>query len=110
MKIINWWKTKPYWLKGAVIGIVVAISMYVLFLVGNEMCASGTISGLGVDQCYGTVNFMIDLTLVFDFLSLIACNGVCKGWGGIVHIVTLWPSFFIIGAVLGWIYGRQGKI
>jgi hypothetical protein len=41
-----------------------------------------------------------------DFLSVIWCSGVCTGWNSLIQIITVWPSFFIIGSLIGVILSK----
>ena len=87
------WEKWPYWLKGGIISLGYIVIAYILaFLVSLVFKSIGT-------PIYRFVTF-------FDFLSMLFCKGVCRGWEGLIQIYTIWFSYIIIGFFLGWVYGK----
>jgi hypothetical protein len=96
-------KGKSYWLKGATIGFISPLVIFFFYTMANFFCPN--------DLCRIS-NILIwipDRLLKLDFISLLVCNGRCKGFDTLVEFLTVWPSFTIIGALIGTLYGALKK-
>ena len=96
------WKEWPYWLKG---GVIITIIGLILFFVGilfiyldlffnpchGDVCASGFLTSIG-----------ILFFSVFAWPMMLAQNQDILIWTLIISILQL----FIIGAIIGFIYGK----
>lgn len=74
---------KKYWLRGGIIGIITIILAFVIFFV----------TGIEYSQIYKEILYILRL----DKLVLISI---------IKHFITGIIGFFVIGAVVGWFYGK----
>lgn len=84
------WKNWPNWVRGGVIGILFAILSMFLFIPLTE-------------------DFFPSIAIIFlriDFISLIICKGICEGEMGMIQVYTILPSYFLIGALIGWFIGK----
>ena len=97
------------WLKGGFISAILFIFMIfifpklIFFFVGSNV--RGTTAG-SISQVFTPIwDFIINM----DFLALPFCRGFCSGEEGMIHLLTSIPSFFLIGALVGWIVGRVKK-
>jgi hypothetical protein len=83
MKLKQWWKSKSYWLKGGIIGLIVAVVLFIIYLFCGLNCTEL--------DCVICAIFMLPGVLsVFysnrSFLLVI-----------IINIII----FFLIGALMG---------
>ena len=88
MTIKNWLGNRAYWLKGGVLALMLVAIVF----------------GVGIFQ--GSLEFFLSIFSWFDFIALIYCGGICKGFYSLITLGTIWPASFIIGAFIGWIYGK----
>ncbi len=99
------WKNWPYWLKGGIIGVgVVLISSFII----------GGITGIAPD------NIIINLFYIFLIPGIIILAVMrFKTYGYempdmtffeyvLMAVISIIP-YFIIGAIIGWVYGRFKK-
>jgi len=98
------WKKLPYWLKGGLIGLLVGIIYYlILYLIARLFLISiGTIPS-------GIPDLLVLFKNLPDFIALIPCQGFCVGEESLVTIITAPISFFIIGALIGFIISKLKK-
>ena len=100
------WKKLSYWLRGGIIGGVLAIlfSLSSYILPDNLLYNSNF---LGV-----IISFMIFIPMVTAlFISnLFGCffenGGVCYYLNLTLGFVSMFVFYFIIGAIIGWLYGK----
>jgi len=85
------WKNWPYWLKGGVIGLAFIILLEII-----NLLLSFLVIHLPFINAFENI----------DIFSLILCRGFCSGENRMVQLITIWPSYFIIGAIIGWIIGK----
>ncbi len=100
---------KIYWLRGGVISLTILI---IFFVIADKMSGSCTFKGVidVVDACYDKMNLILDPIFSsirsLDFLYYLIQPFMPSDPGRWGHIYTQWLSFFLIGAILGWIYGK----
>jgi hypothetical protein len=95
------WKDWPYWLRGGIIGIIVMISYAVLGWVVTRIM----LLTIG-DIPKGLPDIMYMIGSTPDFLAMIVCKGYCIGEEGMAGIITAPISWFIDGAIIGFIVGK----
>jgi len=94
MEIKNCWKTKPYWLKGGVLGAVFVLVYYSLF--------TAILSSLFSSQAE-----LLSAPFALPFiLSSTWFSGVYLEAIGFVILFTL---YFLVGALTGWAIGKIKK-
>lgn len=102
-------KQKRYWLRGGITSLIVLITFFIIeHLVSNSCSTKGVVAI--VDACYDKIDLVFDpiysIIHSSDFIYYLVLPFAGKdpsGWG---HIWTQWPSFFVIGSFIGWIYGK----
>lgn len=82
----------PYWLRGGIIGVIISIIIFGMALTRAPMVKP-------------FFNPLFNFLTRFDFLGYFFCGGICTGWDGLVHMLTLYPSLILIGVVIGYIIG-----
>ncbi len=106
MIVKNWWNNIPYWLKGGLLFVCIAVLLFFLI----EHVSNRCVMQHDPDACYQQARpiqtVLTSLSLSFDFIGLFICSGVCGAWN-FTNLFTIWPSYFIIGSLLGWVYGRS---
>lgn len=90
---------KRYWLRGGVTGVGVAFALLAIMFISDAYMQS-------LFWLFKIVEFIAQL----DFISLFVCEGFCTGYANFTHLFFIWPSFFIIGAISGLIYGKIKNI
>ena len=95
------WKERPRWVKYGVYGLMLSI----IFVLIPEMISS-YLQTKGISSIGLFFENYMDLIYYTDYLSFMVCRGICYGFGAIIHIITMWPSWFIAGAFLGLIVDR----
>jgi len=90
---------RKYWLWGGFLSIGILLGIMLLSAVWAGILGGSSISRILIQVAIFVLGYL-------DFLSLVLCKGVCEGENGMAHIITIFPSFFIIGAVLGWGYSK----
>jgi len=86
------WKDWSYWLKGGIIGLVISllITLSTMFMpvycIGLSQDGTGCVSPTGIDAWKYNFNSLFDDTFGIIILFIV--------------------SLFIIGAIIGWIYGK----
>jgi hypothetical protein len=96
-----------YWLKGGVFGIITPCVAFVIFAIIGMIIGSAPPGG----QNEGFIRGFVGPTFIFlwdilDFLAILFCKGFCIGEESMIKLFTTLPSFFIIGAIIGWIVGK----
>ena len=101
------------WLKGGLIGLASLLILIFIFpmIISWILCpASMGQMPIPRPSCYNFVdsigNFIRISWNLFDFLSWIPCKGFCEGEEGMVKLITTIPSFFLLGALIGFIVGK----
>jgi len=108
MSVKDWWGSRSYWLKGGILGMLFVPSILIFFIIVTEICFA--------EVCYSKLNPMLILLYHINykivpsldiFYYIFAPASDATGlFPGQFHIFTIWPSFFLIGAIIGWIYGK----
>ena len=103
------------WKKGAliglIIGIIIAILLFIMYSNCNAKVRPGSLSGLDC-LIYVLPAFFI-LAFFYEIVHKITGNWLHPGnnlemvVGLIIHIITTTLIFVIIGALIGWIYGKR---
>ena len=103
------WKEFSYWLRG---GIVIGFILFALFLI-LQVYANATYTGweiLGNPIALVILNILNSL-IILKFFTIPNLPPILS-WGSdnlfISYIIAI-ASFFIIGAVIGWVYGKIKK-
>ncbi|MFA5887304.1 MAG: hypothetical protein WC852_01160 [Candidatus Nanoarchaeia archaeon] len=99
MSFKEWWKSKPYWLKGALFGLILCVIFGILLFVVNIILSSED-----------TTAFLTPLIVPFiPTLFLLEIMGVINV--GIISDMVLMfiislVEYSAIGALIGWIVGK----
>lgn len=96
INIKNWWKKKPYWLKGGVIGLLLSV------VIGN-FAVTGML-GRGLMQFY-----FVFPNKIMDAIT--KCSGYnCVENMYLIHFIWALLFGFLIGSLLGIILSKINKI
>ena len=99
------------WLWGGLIGTVsILFLIFIVPVVVDTFCYQDLTTGLREGFACDISYFLGNLWKFFDFLSWPFCGGFCVGEEGMIQFITTIPSFFVIGAIIGWIVGKIRSI
>ena len=85
MKIKNWFKSKPYWLRGGIIGLVFILIFTILFYI---------IESLFIVNSYAWAVISLPFTIPYIYFSLIPT------------FIIVFLFYFLFGALIGFIVGK----
>ena len=89
------WKDWSYWLKGGVILGIIAIVVEVIDLVAGKIFCSDPFAGNGASLC-------LFPTRVIE-LPIVMMIGIQNNLIILITSIVIW---FLIGTIIGWIYGK----
>ena len=100
------------WKKGAliglIIGIIIAILLFIMYSNCNAKVRPGSLSGLDcLINIIPTVLVGLFYEMVREIIGIIPRIEGGMGLVMIIHIITTTLIFVIIGALIGWIYGKM---
>jgi len=110
----EWFRLKPYWLKGGIIGVIIATLLLIInyFLVGvlidNSILSAIFIPGSFIVVYLIFSDVLKDISIMgcdFSF-SFARASNYCDSLGFIITSIIIFIVNFIIGAIIGWIYGK----
>ena len=100
MNIKNWFKSKPHWLSG---GIILASIYFALFLLGILLSPLSAIHS-AVEEIIVALIIVISIPSIWVmalFPELSYTEGI-----GLEFFIGALITYFLIGAIIGWIYGK----
>jgi ABC-type antimicrobial peptide transport system permease subunit len=126
MGIIDWWKTKPFWLKGGIIGLIIGIAIISLFITLSingklndtpkdliSKCSSNTVWDCEFDPILagghcGCTTLEQNFRLVFiPAIPLITLSYIFVFYVNVpLELISILLSYLIIGIAVGLIIGK----
>lgn len=92
----------PYWLRGGIISLFILIFVLILTLIFFYIYPSPQLN-----ETVNLIRTLFDSIYYPDFISTFLYKGSCHGEGCVFGLLLTLPiSYFIIGAIIGWIYGK----
>lgn len=96
MKITDKWKNLPYWIRGGIIGIVIAIILSLIVILFREFD--------------NPITFFVGLGILFVnlwFAYLINCRfESCLIANLYIFMILFIIESFLIGVIIGWVVGK----
>lgn len=121
MKIKDWFKSKPYWLKGGIIGVIFILIIMTLVYTTHRYTVSGSpnilktfliylslplaMAGLGSVFVISTITEQITGTPLYESTFATFTPLVSVIFAVSVYIF-IFLYYFIVGAAIGWIVGK----
>jgi len=107
MQLKNWFQSKPYWIKGGMIGVIIAVLSYfvapvpLLGLLSVLLIFPTLIALLIISKIFGSGNSLVFTEATENNLGLSTTI-----FGKIVLIFVVLSMYFLIGAVIGFLIGK----
>ena len=116
MNLRDWFKSKPYWLKGGIIGLVFILIFMILFYI-NEFLRITHGSFWAIVSTPFTVPYLFVTYLITSMMLTKGVNGDIPqliydpsppkvSSITILSFVLVLLSYFLLGAFIGWIVGK----
>ena len=90
------WKNWSSWVKGGIIGLGIALILFIIIILIPGTTHSSTVLKDSIAK----------IAQSLDWILFILNGGYCDGMSCIFMMFTIWPSYFCIGALIGWIVGK----
>lgn len=102
--MLNKFKNRPYWVKGGIIGVIIGLIVYKVFLMIFLGHWQYTDINLNLYEDEGTTPYSFKL-----IIWLVAFHSLAAPFAGPFGSLVLFAGliyYFVIGSIIGWIYGK----
>ncbi len=97
MTLKHWWNTKPYWLKGGMIGLILILVSYALLAAAiAEFGCTGGSHATKICTDWDIVSYYFTFLVTTPFNSNIFFG----------FFIAAFSILFVVGSLVGWVVGK----